>query len=344
MDPLMLLREYTIRNELDRISRVGEEYRFGNDYSFPGTIETGYRSKQGNRYTLETLVHFITNPNLKHTDYIQQARSNRIHPVTLPDRKPLLDYLTGKISSSDSIEFIKYDAASVPAAPTIAGAATESNGNAYVEGNVIPDAGVLENQNPIEMIRAMEKPLRDRESILLSKNRDFYTVLTAAVRRDEERQRAEALQRKDGLVAKSRLERGMGYGGGEDMGYDGATKTKIHLKGSKIGEGVPIILVPSAFSTLITIYNVKEFLEDGVYIPTDVKLKQMNGQKPECVTVQKKFSRDRVVTAYEVRDKPSALKTEDWDRVVAVFVLGKEWQFKDWPFKDHVEIFNKGKF
>ncbi|XP_031091547.1 protein CDC73 homolog [Ipomoea triloba] len=341
MDPLMLLREYTIRNELDRISRVGEEYRFGNDYSFPGTIETGYRSKQGNRYTLETLVHFITNPNLKHTDYIQQARSNRIHPVTLPDRKPLLDYLTGKISSSDSIEFIKYDAASVPAAPTIAGAATESNGNAYVEGNVMPDAGVLENQNPIEMIRAMEKPLRDRESILLSKNRDFYTVLTAAVRRDEERQRAEALQRKDGLVAKSRLERGMGYGGGEDMGYDGATKTKIHLKGSKIGEGVPIILVPSAFSTLITIYNVKEFLEDGVYIPTDVKLKQMNGQKPECVTVQKKFSRDRVVTAYEVRDKPSALKTEDWDRVVAVFVLGKEWQFKDWPFKDHVEIFNK---
>nr|GMD83702.1 protein CDC73 homolog [Ipomoea batatas] len=215
------------------------------------------------------------------------------------------------------------------------------NGNAYVEGNVMPDAGVLENQNPIEMIRAMEKPLRDRESILLSKNRDFYTVLTAAVRRDEERQRAEALQRKDGLVAKSRLERGMGYGGGEDMGYDGATKTKIHLKGSKIGEGVPIILVPSAFSTLITIYNVKEFLEDGVYIPTDVKLKQMNGQKPECVTVQKKFSRDRVVTAYEVRDKPSALKTEDWDRVVAVFVLGKEWQFKDWPFKDHVEIFNK---
>jgi parafibromin len=44
-----------------------------------------------------------------------------------------------------------------------------------------------------------------------------------------------------------------------------------------------------------------------------------------------------------VRDKPSALKADDWDRVVAVFVLGKEWQFKDWPFKDRVEIFNKSK-
>lgn len=192
--------------------------------------------------------------------------------------------------------------------------------------------------NPMEWIRATERPLKDKDQILLCKNRDFFSILTAATRRDEERQRAEALQRKDNLVAKSRIERG-----GEDLssGFDGQ-KAKLHLKGSKIGEGVPIILVPSAFSTLITIYNVKEFLEDGVFIPTDVKAKQMK-VKPDCVTVQKKFSRDRVVAAYEVRDKPSALKAEDWDRVVAVFVLGKDWQFKDWPFKDHVEIFNKSK-
>lgn len=26
---------------------------------------------------------------------------------------------------------------------------------------------------------------------------------------------------------------------------------------------------------------------------------------------------------------------------MAVFVLGKEWQFKDWPFSDSVEIFTK---
>ncbi|KAI3441976.1 CDC73_C domain-containing protein [Psidium guajava] len=194
------------------------------------------------------------------------------------------------------------------------------------------------------LIRGVERPLKDREAILECKNRDFYSVLVTSTRREEERQRIESQQRKDGLVAKSRLmgaeDRGMGFG--EELGFgDSAIKPKLNLKGSKIGEGVPIILVPSAFQTLITIYNVKEFLEDGVFIPTDVKAKQMKGPKPDCVTVQKKFSRDRVVTAYEVRDKPSALKSEDWDRVVAVFVLGKEWQFKDWPFKDHVEIFNR---
>ncbi|XP_027116313.1 protein CDC73 homolog [Coffea arabica] len=327
MDPLTALREYTIRNHLDKISRVGDNFHFGNEYTFPATIETAYRSKhvKSTHYTLETLHHFITNQHLKHSEYVQNASANRIPPVTLPDRKALQDYLTGKISSSDSIDF------TMIVIPT----AAEADAGDKIDQTADEDDLIT---NPIKWIKTMERPLKDREQILCCKNRDFYSFLTAATRRDEERQRQDALQRKDNLVAKSRIERG-----GEELGLglDGGQKAKLHLKGSKIGEGVPIILVPSAFSTLITIYNVKEFLEDGVFIPTDVKVNQMKGVKPDCVTVQKKFSRDRVVTAYEVRDKPSTLKSEDWDRLVAVFVLGKEWQFKDWPYKDHVEIFNK---
>ncbi|KAK4478100.1 hypothetical protein RD792_017365 [Penstemon davidsonii] len=324
MDPLTLLREYTIRNSLDKIVRVNDEFRFGSDYSFPAAIETSYLSKHNTRrYTLETLIHFITNHHLKHTDYIQNARALRITAVTLPDRKTLLDYLTGKLQSSDSILPLDF--------PNINPQITNVDRSLQYDSNANDFEGLEtgEKKSLIELIRAKEKPFKDREAMLVFKTRDFYSVLTSATKRDEERQRTEALQRKDNIVAKNRIE-SRGFGLGEE-----ATKMR------KIGEGVPIILVPSAFSTLITIYNVKDFLEDGVFIPSDVKLKQVKGGKPECVTVQKKFSRDRVVTAYEVRDKPSALKSDDWDRVVAVFVLGKEWQFKDWPFKDHVEIFNK---
>nr|KJB28358.1 hypothetical protein B456_005G044200 [Gossypium raimondii] len=296
MDPLSALRDFTIRGELDKIVRVNDEFRFGTEYSFPCSAETAYRSKQGNLYNLETLVFYIQNHHRRHTEYMHNSLSLRIPAVTFTDRKPLLDYLTGKVSTSDSIVW------NPPKFPD----------------EFRPDPSGFDPDST--------KP--------------------KATKREEERQRLESQQRKDGLVAKSRLmgaeERGLGLSYGDEMmGFD--SKPKMHLKGSKLGEGVPIILVPSAFQTLITIYNVKEFLEDGVFVPTDVKVKQMKGARPECVTVQKKFSRDRdrVVTAYEVRDKPSALKPEDWDRVVAVFVLGKEWQFKDWPFKDHVEIFNK---
>ncbi|XP_024021227.1 protein CDC73 homolog isoform X2 [Morus notabilis] len=353
MDPLSALRDFTIRGELDKISRFNDEFRFGSDFSFPCSTPTAFRSKQGNLYTLETLVYYIKNHQAKHTEYLQNARTQGFPAVTFIDRKPLLDYLTGKVSTSDSIEFLVPQNPRFPD-PPIPSSVDEYRPDDVVLGDAVEHGAVderarvgdgeLEKVDFMAMIRASERPLKDREALLECKGRNFHAVLTASVRREEERQRAESQQRKDGLVAKNRLmsadERGIG-GYGDDSGYDPAPKPK--MKGGKIGEGVPIILVPSAFQTLITIYNVKEFLEDGVFIPTDVKVKQMKGPKPDCVTVQKKFSRDRdrVVTAYEVRDKPSALKAEDWDRVVAVFVLGKEWQFKDWPFKDHVEIFNK---
>ncbi|XP_030543393.1 protein CDC73 homolog [Rhodamnia argentea] len=341
MDPLSALRDFTMRGDLDKIVRVGDEFRFGSDYSFPCAAETAYRSKQGNLYTLETLLFFVTHHHLKHTDYIQSARLHHLPTVTFIDRKPLLDYLQGKISSSDAIQLFPSSSSAVPSDVAMPDAAAAPAFSAELEGEAEEDAAAVD---VMALIRAVERPLKDREAILECKNRDFYSVLVTSTRREEERQRIESQQRKDGLVAKSRLmgaeDRGLGFG--EELGFgDSAIKPKLNLKGSKIGEGVPIILVPSAFQTLITIYNVKEFLEDGVFIPTDVKAKQMKGLKPDCITVQKKFSRDRVVTAYEVRDKPSALKSEDWDRVVAVFVLGKEWQFKDWPFKDHVEIFNR---
>ncbi|KAE9612831.1 hypothetical protein Lal_00027667 [Lupinus albus] len=335
MDPLSALRDFTTRGELDKIVRVNGEFRFGDEFSFPCSVETAYRSTKGNRYTLETLVYYINNHQLKHTEYFQNTFSLGIPSVTLPDRKPILLFLQGHLASTDSIEY------TVPNPnPLLRHPSPNPFDSNSIESVPLPVAPKLDF---ISMIRDIEKPLKDREALLECKNRDFYGVLVAATKREDERQRMESGQRKDGLVAKNRLmgadERGLGFG--DELGYDSTPKPKMHLKGSKVGEGVPIILVPSAFQTLITIYNVKEFLEDGIYIPTDVKVKQMNGTRPDCVTVQKKLSRDRVVTAYEVRDKPSSLKPEDWDRVVAVFVLGKEWQFKEWPFKDHVEIFNK---
>ena len=336
MDPLSALREFTMRGEVEKIVRLNNEFRFGEEYTFPCWVETAFRSTKGNRYTLETLVHYIKNHHLKHTEYIQNTFAVGIPSVTLPDRKPLLHYLQGTLASTDSIEYRPEDPSFAPKSTLL-----PSQAQAQAQPQDQPDKLDL-----ISLITSVERPLKDRQALLECKNRDFYSVLVAATKREEDRQRMESQQRKDGLVAKSRLmaadDRGLGFS--DDMGgYDPTPKPKMHLKGTKIGEGVPIILVPSAFQTLITIYNVKEFLEDGVYIPTDVKVKQMKGARPDCVTVQKKLSRDRVVTAYEVRDKPSTLKPDDWDRVVAVFVLGKEWQFKEWPFKDHVEIFNKSK-
>ncbi|KAK1358095.1 RNA polymerase II accessory factor [Heracleum sosnowskyi] len=264
MDPLSVLRDFTTRDELSQIVRVSDHYRFGNSYTFPCSIETAYRSKQGNLYTLETLVYFVNNLNSKHHDYIRIAGTHKIPAVTFLDRKPLIDYLHSRIESTDAIEFVapqnKYSGFDEykPEEANLGVMESDIDLNEGFGGRIDEDGVVL--------VREIERPFKDRESLLQCRNRDFYSVLVAATKRNEERERSEMQQRKDGLVAKSRIERRYG----EDVGFEATPKAKMHLKGSKIGEGVPIILVLSASQTLITIYNVKEFLEDGVYIRTDV--------------------------------------------------------------------------
>ena len=119
-----------------------------------------------------------------------------------------------------------------------------------------------------------------------------------------------------------------------------AFNSGIKSNSNSVGEGVPIILVPSAFQTLLNMYNVKDFLEDGVCYAPDAKVKEMP-KNPECITMHRKSGSDMMRFTIEVRDKPSALSFNDSSCVVAMFVLRKEWQFKDFPFKDHAEIFNK---
>lgn len=53
--------------------------------------------------------------------------------------------------------------------------------------------------------------------------------------------------------------------------------------------------------------------------------------------------RNGVSVPYRVVDNPAKLSPSDWDRVVAVFVMGPAWQFKGYPWENPVEIFAKGK-
>uniref|UniRef100_A0A0D6R9S5 PHP n=1 Tax=Araucaria cunninghamii TaxID=56994 RepID=A0A0D6R9S5_ARACU len=355
MDPLTVLRDFTIRGDLDKITRVADEFRFGDEYRFPCSAETAYRAKQGGLYNLESLFFFVKNQHLKHSEYFQQARALKLQVVTLPDRKPLLEYLHGHVASTDAIE---------PVVPPEPHPETAMGVEEYRPDDpaILAGAGFfkgreneLAGKNYIELIRAVEKPLIDRESLLECKNKNFQSVISVASKKDEERKRVERNLPTPGVKRPYDEKTSLGLGfwkEAQDLGIDTmqsylkkdgmkniyARPSSTAVKG--IGEGVPIIIVPPAFNTLLNIYNAKEFLEDGVYYPPDVKAKEM-GSKPECVTIQKKFNREKGVSTFEVRNKPGALSQEDWGRVAAVFVLGKEWQFRDWPFKDHVEIFNK---
>ena len=98
--------------------------------------------------------------------------------------------------------------------------------------------------------------------------------------------------------------------------------------------GIPIILVPSSLSSCLTLYNARDFLESGHLIPTSEKRAAMAAlAKPAFIRLQRPSCLDKQrVVYFDVMDDVTQLRSsDDWRRVVAVFVSGSAWQFDGWP-------------
>ena len=86
---------------------------------------------------------------------------------------------------------------------------------------------------------------------------------------------------------------------------------------------VPAMLVPGNLS----LQNIKRFLEDGVY-EEDVQSTGNLLTSSQMVSVTRKIGTRNVT--FDVYDSVANFTESRWQRVVAVFVNGQDWQFRDW--------------
>ena len=98
----------------------------------------------------------------------------------------------------------------------------------------------------------------------------------------------------------------------------------------------PIILLPSGSLSVINIDNVKNFLKDGKFMTgEEARRESAHKESIDKHYFYRRFMRDTNPVQYKVTDvvpKNPAEKVAFWNRVVAVVIMGKKWQFKDWPF------------
>ncbi|XP_012494395.1 PREDICTED: parafibromin [Propithecus coquereli] len=106
----------------------------------------------------------------------------------------------------------------------------------------------------------------------------------------------------------------------------------------KKGSQTPIIIIPAATTSLITMLNAKDILQDLKFVPSDEK-KKRGCQRENEILIQRRKDQLQpggtaisVTVPYKVVDQPFKLMPQDWDQVVAVFVQGPAWQFKGWPW------------
>jgi parafibromin len=115
----------------------------------------------------------------------------------------------------------------------------------------------------------------------------------------------------------------------------------------------PIIMLSNSPTSLITIFNVKSLLEEGLFIdPTEARM-AANGQSEGMVTI----SHRSTLTQHDPNAKPIRFLVVDnadalsrlggsgqdvWNRVVAVFTTGQTWQFKAYRWSEARELFRNG--
>jgi len=103
--------------------------------------------------------------------------------------------------------------------------------------------------------------------------------------------------------------------------------------------GTPVIIVPSAVTSLISLHNVAELLERGRFVaPAEARAAALaaaggagaEARLPRVVTVRRRDAQGRE-REFRVIDNVALLKERaDWLRVVAVFAQGADWQFRGW--------------
>lgn len=101
----------------------------------------------------------------------------------------------------------------------------------------------------------------------------------------------------------------------------------------------PIIIVSPATTALLSLSNIKEFLEEGRF-----KEPLPSNRPPEGLVIVKHPS-DKLISAGQqimvVDNVDMFSKPDYWDRVIAIFTTGQAWQFSKYKYSQPDRLFQK---
>eukprot|EP00045_Choanoeca_perplexa_P005278 m.44618 g.44618 ORF g.44618 m.44618 type:complete len:417 (-) comp13035_c0_seq1:26-1276(-) len=344
-----------------RIRDDGETYAL-DKVALPKKAETQFRSAGGKQYNVESVILFLQHGS-NVAEYTKEATRLNVTPIAFLDRKPLLDFLKGSSTACSLLDtsFPPLHATAIASAKRSASQDDDKQAAGPASKRALAGTGARVDttsgaaDREIKRIIQRERLYQSRSTVLQSKgSKSFSKVLQLVTKLKEEAKKikaeakgGETYQRYD-QPAREEDEFGIdmakSYVPGTILNKQPEKKPKEAPKPRKKTKRTPIIVVPAGTQALITMYNVKEFLEKGNF-QDYASLIAQGKSKPINAVVSRKHSDSTV--PYRIVDNATVLKLEEWDRVVAVIVQGATWQFKAWPEtlngKGPVDIFRRRK-
>lgn len=252
--------------------------------------------------TLKAAAYSWFNQNLSAADFLADSQSKNVQTLTFLQRTDLISWLKGE---SDESEFIS---------KKLEDGAEDSKAQ----------DGKIEIDDPfLDQIFKNERHLIDHNTAL----RGFKAGDFSNVGRECEIKIIKVLKRKGGSSATT-SKSGTASGGPPE----------------KKRRQNPIILISPAASALISISNIKPFFDESTFIDPnskDPKIQELLNFGGDIRNVSHTFPRIGKQTFLIVNNTDKFTKAEYWDRVVAIFTTGQQWQFKSYKWSDPKQLFQR---
>ncbi|KAG6908036.1 hypothetical protein DXG01_006398 [Tephrocybe rancida] len=127
---------------------------------------------------------------------------------------------------------------------------------------------------------------------------------------------------------------------------------------SSAGNNFPIIMISSSPTALITMHNVKRFLQESTFEPSqDARARaasEGNTRPEDMIPIYRKRTNidssgkeTETQAKYFIVDSVEALSkfgADAWDRVVCVMTTGQAWQFRPYKWNEPIQLFHHGSF
>ncbi|KAF4578333.1 accessory factor associated with RNA polymerase II [Pleurotus pulmonarius] len=297
------------------------------NYSFPKDTPTRYRKPDSKSsdpsanpqdfYPLVAIYVAWMLKDLTGSEYMKQCREHGLSLgyISITERKAVIDWLDGKDTHPERFAPLS-DANSSPSK------------RKYVPDTVDTEAVKKIKQNEIE--------LQDRNSVLRGIKPNNFSNIRAS------------------YADKLKKMKDAGKGGASGLPAAGQSSADPKMAARKARNMYPIIMISSSPTALITMYNVKKFLQESVFEASqDARSRaaaEGNPRPEDMIPIYRK--RTHIDSSgketehharYFVVDSTEALAkfgADAWDRVVCVMTTGQAWQFRPYKWNDPRQLFH----
>ncbi|OAX39460.1 RNA polymerase II-associated protein [Rhizopogon vinicolor AM-OR11-026] len=307
-------------------------------YSKPGTSA----SSPSDFFTIEAVYLAWLLRDAPVAEYMKQARENGLAVgfVSVTERKSIVEWLEGKINDLKRIVSIAEESTTPPGTPPHPGAAilplttpkraahTADTTTSPSKRRYVPDQQDVE---VVKRIKQNEVELQDRNTVLRGTKPNNFSALRATY--------SEKLKK----LKESK---------------PGAGPVPASSAGPPMQNQYPIIMISSSPTALITMHNVKRFLQESIFESSSAARERAasagNSRAEDVIHIDRRrippssssqpssASRGEI-QRYFVVDSTDALQkfgADAWERVVCVMTTGQAWQFRPYRWNEPRALFH----